>query len=122
MHNTKTLRLNDSGDAVIALGAAVSNILDVRGFNHLWIKMPAAWTPANIAIHAASEEADTFVLLRDETSAAVYFDNLAAGVSYIGLSMIIGLRYIKLASVQVADPTTGVNQAVERTIEFALES
>lgn len=122
MNNVKTLHLNNSGEAVIALGAALSGEIDVRGFLHLWIRMPAVWTAADIAIHTSEESGGTFSLLYDEAAAVILFDGPAVDNSYIGLEMLAGLRYIKLASVTPADPTVAQNQAAERTIQYALES
>jgi hypothetical protein len=118
----KTFTLNMNGEAVIASGAALSGEIDVRGFHHLWIRMPATWTAADIALHTSEESGGTFSLLRDKAAAAVLIDGPIAANSYIGLDFLKGLRFIKLASVDVADPTAAQNQAADRTIEYALES
>jgi len=121
MQNIKMLHLNNSGEAVIANGASLSGEIDVRGFSHLWVRMPAAWTAADIALHTSEESGGTFSLLRDNAASAVIIDGCSTNDSYVGINMLVGLRYVKLASVSAADPAVAVNQAAARTIQYAME-
>ncbi len=122
MNFQKTIGANEAGSAVIALNKAISGEIDARGFKHLWIRMPAAWTAADIALHTSEESGGTFTLLRDNGATAVLLDGVLKDDCYMDINILAGVRFFKFASVDAADPTSGINQAAARTIIYALES
>lgn len=118
----KTLPQSLTGSLTIALGAALSGALDVRGFHHISIQLEATWTEADIAIHASHSLTGTYALVRDRNDAPEIFDGVEANRFFMGPDVLKGLGFIKLASVSKADPTTAVNQAAARSISYTIEA
>ena len=57
--------------ATIANGTALSNMIDLAGYTMVSLKMPAAWTAADLSFEVCDESNGTFVDLYDETATQV---------------------------------------------------
>lgn len=102
----------------------IQEVIDRRGYTHMGIQMPAAWTAADLAFLACKTSGGTFADLQDE------FDNrltiaVSAGNYYaLGESVCNYLRsvpFLKLQSVDSSDPDTDVSQGDDRVIGIWLE-
>jgi hypothetical protein len=105
-------------NAVIALGASQSNVIDVQNANSLALLIPAAWTAAAITFLGAEKSNGTFLPIYDdsenEISVAVDKINVSTAISLAAISEELRpFRYIKLRSGVAATP---VVQEAARTI------
>lgn len=109
-------------DLDIANGAALSDMVDIGDKMIVGIEMPSAWTAASIAFHVASEKDGTFGALRDSAGA---IEEVVVDADYkVGLDVALlrasQWRWIKVQSVVVGTPGTGVNQGGDRTVRLVL--
>lgn len=101
---------------IIANGANVSNVIDLRSETLLAIITPAAWTAADIAFVGSATTDGTFVPVVD-------WDGLPWACTAIAAQCITprqevgeALPFVKLHSVSTADNTANVNQGAERIL------
>ena len=105
--------------ATIASGAALSNVIDVRGYRVAGIMMPGTWTAAKVSFRCCDTSGGTFLDVYNDANAEVSMDVTAAKVHMINTlrNQLSGLSYIKLRSGVTATP---VNQAADREITLIL--
>lgn len=110
-------------NAVIEAGESLSGVIDVRGYAHIGLLMPAAWTTAaNITFQACSTATGTFVDVYTDTSVEVAVTGVAVDKAIsidLNSSALAPYPYLKIRSGTTGTP---VAQVAERTIIVALKS
>ncbi len=108
---------------IIASGAAPSTELDMTGFAGGMIKVPGAWTAADIGFSACEKSGGTFVDLQDELGARVKITGVATATSmfYDIPPEVFSARYVKLESINTSTEAA-VNQGAERSIIVVMKT
>jgi hypothetical protein len=103
--------------ATILNGAALSDTIDTQGFPLVGIRMPAAWTAANLTFKSDPAAAASVADVYDEAGTEVVVTAAAARFIQIPASKLTGVRFL-----QVRSGTTGtpVNQGGDRTLQLVI--
>ena len=110
---------NKPAIAVIANGAAPSNVIDGRGYNTLIVDMSAAWTAAELVLYTSEKRDGTYSILNDKFGNAISL-SVAAAKNFRGLDVLAGVSFFKLVSYDTATPAE-VNQGAERILILTIE-
>lgn len=107
----------------IALGAAVSGVIDAQRYGAGIVIMPAAWTTADLGIQVCDTETGTFVPLLDLENGYgtdVSINGAAAGKAYPLPPYVFAAPYFKLWSHNGSG--TNTNQEAARTLTVLLKA
>jgi hypothetical protein len=119
----KATRHNKTVKVSIALGAAVSEAIDLREFAAAGVIMDSAWTAADLGVQVCDTQDGTFVGLADRSNAYgtdVSIDGAVASKAYPLPPFAFAFPYIKLWSHNGSG--TNTNQDASRSLTVVLKS
>jgi len=107
--------------ATIASAASLSDEINISGYAHMAIMMPASWTAADITFQASNESGGTFYDLYGIDGVEINITAEAQRVITIDVhsSALAPLSYLKIRSGTAGTP---VAQAAERILTIILKS
>lgn len=106
-------------DVTIASGAALSEAFDFRLYTMAVIRMPSAWTTANVGFKVCNTEAGTFLPLYDKNNTLVQIATATASEAHSAPAELAGSVWVKLWS-QASGVNT--NQGAARTVGVDLKA
>ncbi|MDR3591568.1 MAG: hypothetical protein P4N41_18080 [Negativicutes bacterium] len=117
---THSIAATNTKQAVIAAGVAVSNEIDLEGYQMAGIEMPSDWDTANLTFQAASMSGGNYRDLYNDGGNEVLL--VAAAGRFVSVSSaalsLAPLRFIKIRSGSTGTP---VNQSAQRTLTLSLK-
>ena len=113
-------RQDSTVTATIALGAAVSDAIDMQQYAMGTVHMPAAWDAASIGFKVSTTLAGTYLPLYDESGALVQIASPAVDQAYTLPARVAACRFVKLWSQNGAG--TDVAQTAARSLPLDLKA
>lgn len=108
---------------IAASGSESAGPIDMRGFAGGMVKIPAAWTAADLAFKVCESAGGTYAPLKDDDNdALIKITNIETAASYWYPipDQVFSAPYVKLYSIDTADESAEV-QASARDIYVALK-
>lgn len=113
-------RQDSTVTATIALGAAVSDAIDMQAYAMGTVHMPAAWDAASIGFKVSTTLAGTYLPLYDESGALVQIASPAVDKAYTLPARVAACRFVKLWSQNGSG--MDVNQTAARSLPLDLKA
>ncbi len=113
-------RQDSTVTATIALGAAVSDAIDMQQYAMGTVHMPAAWDAASLGFKVSTTLAGTYLPLYDESGALVQISSPAVDKAYTLPARVAACRFVKLWSQNGAG--TDVAQTAARSLPLDLKA
>jgi hypothetical protein len=105
-------------EATIANGGHTSAAVNVAGFRIAGIRMPSAWTAADIAFSESPDGTETYLSVFDDSGAQVLVTVAASSSVRLDEGLLAPYRSIKVRSVTAGTGVSTVAQGAERVIDL----
>lgn len=113
-------RQDSTVTATIALGANLSDAIDMQAYAMGTVHMPAAWDAASLGFKVSTTLAGTYLPLYDESGALVQIASPAVNQAYTLPARVAACRFVKLWSQNGAG--TDVAQTAARSLLVDLKA